>query len=148
MPDPAATPLYAASVAGVRRLLPDVVIDDDSRPSAADVGEWLLEYEDTVAARIGLLTALEPAVAAPYLRRARNLVHLAAGATTEDAVHPSGASTTESSYGKVLWDRYTQGLELLEVDAEEARSETPGASAGGDPAGAYPPPAIPDNVRW
>lgn len=150
MPDPDPTPRYGATVEGIRSLLADVVIDDDSKPSAAQVGEWLLDYEDTVAGRIGLLDFLDEADRAPYTRRARNLVHLAVAATTEDAVHPSGASATETSYGQVLWSRYESGLELLEADVDEARETTPGAGAGteGNPLGSFPPPAIPDAVRW
>lgn len=140
---------YSATVDGVRALLPDVVIDEDSKPSEEQVGEWVLDYTATVAGRIGSLDAItDEDVVADVERRARNLVHLAAGAQTEDAVHPSGASTTESSYGEVLWERYKEGLEQLATDVAVIIGQSSSSPNRDRPRGVYPPTSFPDRVRW
>ncbi len=156
-------PTYGASVDGVRAFLPHRVIDAASAVSTVDVERFLSVVGQRVASAIdgplGRLEALganDPTVAplaAAFRTNARGLVELGAAAMTEDAGFPerSGIDATDSSYGAVLWDRFTTGLDGLAggIDAE-LRTRLEGASPTTDaqPAVSGPPPFLRLTTRF
>lgn len=106
MPDPDPTLLYGATVAGVRGHLQDLTIDDNSNPSAAEVGEFLEEGEGRTAVRIGTLEGEDPHVVAA----GRGLVHLYGAALTAEAAYP------EQDRSGVFWERWREGVDELLLD--------------------------------
>lgn len=137
---------FGADVAGVRRLLPTVAIEASTEPSEADVQVWLAEFTGNVARRLGDLTALSEAQRDEIRTAAKGLVHLAVAATTFDAHFPERAGLADESYGGVLWDRYTTGLNELDTEVTELRTAPENVTAGSTPLYSFPEPAFPDNL--
>jgi hypothetical protein len=137
---------FGADVAGVRRLLPTISIEASSEPSEGDVQAWLAEFTGNVARRLGDLTALDEAKVEELTVAARGLVHLAVAATTYDAHFPERAGLADESYGGVLWDRYTTGLNELDTEVTELRTAPENVTAGASPLYSFPEPAFPDNL--
>lgn len=136
-------PPYDATADGVRALVPNVPITANSRPSEAQVAGWIVELAAHVDARLGPLDDLDAANVARIETEARRLVHLGAAAYTEDAAHPERASKADTRYGAVLWARFTQGLDALEVTLGELRAgeeEAEGAGDLGPVRYSFPPP--------
>lgn len=137
---------FGADVAGVRRLLPTITIEADTEPSKADVEAWLVEFTGNVARRLGDLAALSNAQREEITTAAKGLVHLAVAATTYDAHFPERAGVTEQSYGGVLWDRYTTGLDELDTEVTELLTAPENVTAGATPLASFPEPAFPDDL--
>lgn len=137
---------FGADVAGVRRLLPTVAIEASTEPSEADVQVWLAEFTGNVARRLGDLTALSEAQRDEIRTAAKGLVHLAVAATTFDAHFPERAGLADESYGGVLWDRYTTGLNELDTEVTELLTAPENVTAGATPRYSFPEPAFPDNL--
>lgn len=139
MPDPAATTRYAATVAGVRALLPETPITDGTNPSAADVGDALDRWEARVARKVGDLTAFDDDVVADFLLIAADVVTTFAASVTEDANHPERLPD-EDRYAAVLWKRAQELLADLLTDVAEARGEE-GVDDPEAPIGSFPEPS-------
>lgn len=138
---------YGASLAGVARLLPTVVIDESSTPSKDTVEEWLTEFAGDVERRLGDITVglVDPELATAKLA-VRRLIHYATAAATYDALHPERAGD-ERSYGVLLWNRYNSGLDALDADDDTAGDGSgDGAATLGQPAGSFPAPLFPDEL--
>lgn len=108
----------AGTVAGVQALV-EPVIEAGSKPSVAEVEDWLAEYAAAVGARLASYDDLDDPWPATVELNARRLVHLAVAATVVDASYPERATRTDEDYGSVLWARYTEGLEDLAAQVEE-----------------------------
>lgn len=111
MPDP----YYGATVAGVTGRLPDRVINTTSKPTTAQVDQFLTEIANRVAARIGAVdTILDATRKAQITASAQGLVHLGAASLTEAAADPEQTdANAQSSYAQWLWERFESGLDEL-----------------------------------
>lgn len=139
--------LYGATVEDVRALLPHRRIDATTRPSAEQVEGFLAFTTAEVGARIDVLTiaGASPAVIARAEGAARGYVAMGAAAMAEDAGHPEQAGRGASSYGGVLWERYTERLEGIVgfLDLDEGDAGGPGVGSSSDlPAHSFPEPRM------
>lgn len=139
--------LYGATVEDVRALLPHRRIDATTRPSAEQVEGFLAFTTAEVGARIDVLVAAgaSAGVIARAEGVARGLVAMGAASMAEDAGHPEQTGRGASSYGQVLWDRYTARLEgIVEfLDLDVADDGGPGLGSSSDlPASSFPEPRM------
>lgn len=166
MADPPPVEPFDATVAGVRNLLPhaDIV---DTLPTGRRgvttgmVAAWLAELSGKVDLRLSgwrrlrAQQTIEEAAAghdaplARFMGAARDIVHNGAGSYTEAARFPERATSEESSYSGVLWQRYQDGLAELAAWLEEELT-TPGGEVepGPDVASASPAYSFPDAFPW
>lgn len=135
-------PPYGAELGDVRALLPHRRIAEDTSPTEEQVAGFVAQAANLVRARVGDLAAHSDVAALEEAARA--VVALRAAAMAEDAAFPERASTADTSYGTVLWNRATEALEeLLEaLDLEDAGGGQPGQTAAGGVASSFPAPAF------
>lgn len=147
--------LYGATVDDVRALLPHRRIDHTSKPSAEQVEGFLAFTASEVATRVTLLTlagASTTVIAAAELM-GKGLTALGAAAMAEDAGHPEQTGRGASSYGGVLWERYTGRLDgladLLDIDEDAGGGggDGPGGVAAA-PAYSFPDPTFRSTTRF
>jgi hypothetical protein len=130
---------YAATIEGVRALLPHRAIGPGSKPSEGQVNRFLEAGSRWVTARAGVLTAGTPAY-----NHARTIVELRAAAMAEDAAFPERSGRAGSGYGEVLWERANEALEeLLEVIFDPGDPDAGGVEGplADTPAFSFPEPA-------
>lgn len=165
-------PPFAATVDGVRALLPDAQILDTLPPgrrgvTAGQVAGWLAELSGRADLRLTAWRRLraeptdiedlagEQAPRARFEAAMRDAVHNGAASYTEAARFPERAALSDTSYAAVLWARYTLALaeleawmavELDDTDADDTAIE-PGHTAG-TVAFSFPPVNRWERVRW
>lgn len=127
---------YDATVDSVRGLIPHRRITDASKPSTEEVEGFLAAIAQEVALVVEELEARGYSATSVTRARtfAKGLVALGAAAMTEDAAHPERTGRAGSSYGEVLWERYTGRLtsfvDLLNFDEDEGEGGAGFGSAG------------------
>lgn len=146
---------YGATLDTVRGLVPAMRIGPDTRPSEEQVEGFLEVITGEVALVVEDLAARGYSVATVTRGRtyAKGLVALGAAAMAVDAAHPERTGRTASSYGEVLWDRYTNRLtnlvDLLDFDEDAGGDgEEPGGPATGSPAYSFPEPTMRRNTGF
>ncbi len=171
-PDPAPAPPFAATVAGVRALIPEATIPDVLPAGrkgviTAQVTGWLTELSNRVDLRVAGWRRLRvdqntaeaadgtPAPLDRFKGAARDVVHNGAASYTEAARYPERARVADSSYAGVLWERFETGLAELAawVDTELTGDDvdTGVIEPGNDPdtpAGNFPPATRWGTARW
>lgn len=137
MADP--TPPFGATVARLRGHVPQLAIGEATRPTSAQVEDYLGTVSKWVAARLGdYVTALAEADRRRIEETAATVVELGAAAMTWDRHNPQSAG---GGYGAVLWEQYRTELDDLVALADELGADVVDENEldAGEPAWFFPP---------
>jgi hypothetical protein len=147
---------FGASVSGVSALVPAAPVLDALQPgqkgvTAAQVALWVEELSEAVDLRLaGRERLRNEARLASLLKAARGVIHNGAASYLESARFAERAAVADTTYGEVLWKRYTDGLrelvDMLTAWLSDQDDSTP--EANNAPAWSFPETSFPDGMRF
>lgn len=134
---------YGATIGDVGAFLPHKVISPTSKPSDAQVRQFLVITTNRVVGRLGELAGYPQPVQDATVMAAAGVAAMGAAGLTENAAAPERGGRSGTAYGDWLWAEFLKGIdELLEElgKATEVAGEDVVPAVAAAPAGSFPDP--------